>query len=116
MSRLMSNCSTIWVLLTLLREVISVTPAMAPRCRSSGVATLEDMVSGLAPAMLAETLMVGMSTLGSGATGSSAKAPMPDRARPVARRAVAMGRRIKTEIMGAPQGKMYAAVMMEKFL
>ena len=64
MSRLMSNCSTIWVLLTLLREVISVTPAMAPRCRSSGVATLEDMVSGLAPGMLALTAMVGMSILG----------------------------------------------------
>ena len=63
-SRLMSNCSTIWVLLTLLREVISVTPAMVPRCRSSTVATLEAMVSGLAPGMVALTAMVGMSILG----------------------------------------------------
>ena len=70
MSRLMSNCSTIWVELTLLRDVISVTPAMAPRCRSSGVATLDDMVSGEAPGWEALTAMVGMSILGSGATGS----------------------------------------------
>ena len=55
---------------TLLELVISVTPAMVPRCRSSGVATLVDMVSGLAPGILALTTMVGMSILGSGATGS----------------------------------------------
>ena len=70
MSRSMSNCSTIWVELTLLRDVISVTPAMAPRCRSKGVATLAAMVSGEAPGMLALTDMVGMSILGNGATGS----------------------------------------------
>jgi hypothetical protein len=30
-------------------EVISVTPAMRPNCRSSGVATDDAIVSGLAP-------------------------------------------------------------------
>lgn len=36
-------------------EVISLTPAITPRRRSSGVATLEAMVSGLAPGRLALT-------------------------------------------------------------
>ena len=53
-----------------LEEVISVTPAMRPNWRSSGVATAEAMVSGLAPGNPAETLMVGNSTSGRGATGS----------------------------------------------
>ncbi len=34
---------------SVLDEVISVTAAMRPNCRSSGVATEEAMVSGLAP-------------------------------------------------------------------
>ena len=51
-------------------DVISVTPAMRPNCRSSGVATAEAMVSGLAPGRNALTEMVGNSTWGSGATGS----------------------------------------------
>jgi len=38
MSRLMSNCSVIRVEPTELDDVISVTEAIAPRCRSSGVA------------------------------------------------------------------------------
>jgi hypothetical protein len=52
-----------------LDEVISVTSAMAPRCRSSGVATDEAIVSGLAPGIDAETWIVGRSTCGSGETG-----------------------------------------------
>ena len=71
------------------------TEAMAPRCRSSGVATLVAMVSGLAPAMVAVTEMVGMSILGSGETGSRKKAPAPASARPADRSVVAMGRRMK---------------------
>ncbi len=50
-------------------EVISVTPAMRPNCRSSGVATEEAIVSGDAPGRLAETLIVGKSTCGRGETG-----------------------------------------------
>ncbi len=53
-----------------LEEVISVTAAMRPNCRSSGVATDEAMVSGLAPGKPALTEMVGKSTCGSGETGS----------------------------------------------
>jgi len=40
-------------------EVISVTLEITPRRRSSGVATLLAMVSGLAPARFADTLIVG---------------------------------------------------------
>ena len=52
-----------------LDEVISVTAAMRPNCRSSGVATDEAMVSGLAPGSAALTEMVGKSTCGRGDTG-----------------------------------------------
>src|SRR6266542_2262493 len=50
-------------------EVISVIPAMRPNWRSSGGATAEAMVSGLAPGSPAETLIVGNSTCGRGETG-----------------------------------------------
>ena len=50
-------------------EVICVTPGICANWRSSGCATDEAMVSGLAPGSWAETWMVGKSTCGSGATG-----------------------------------------------
>ena len=52
-----------------LTEVISVTPAISPRRRSSGAATVAAMVSGSAPGRLAETLMVANSTEGRLDTG-----------------------------------------------
>ena len=52
-------------------EVIESMPAMVENCFSSGVATAEAIVSGLAPGRLAVTWMVGKSTLGSSLTGSS---------------------------------------------
>jgi hypothetical protein len=51
-------------------EVISASPAMRPKRRSSGVATEEAIVSGLAPGSAPVTEMVGKSTRGNGATGS----------------------------------------------
>ena len=42
---------------------------MRPSVRSSGVATVAAIVSGLAPGSEAETEIVGKSTCGSGATG-----------------------------------------------
>src|SRR4051794_14086551 len=69
MSRLRSNCKVMLVEPSELDEVISVTPAIRPNCRSSGVATAEAMVSGLAPGSPALTEMVGNSTWGSGETG-----------------------------------------------
>ena len=57
--RLRSNCKVTRVLPWAELDVISVTPAMAPNARSSGVATVAAMVSGLAPGRLADTEMVG---------------------------------------------------------
>ena len=53
-----------------LDEVIWLMPAMRPNCRSSGVATAEAIVSGLAPGKDAPTEITGKSICGSGATGS----------------------------------------------
>src|SRR5215472_7398358 len=66
MLRLRSNCKVMLVDPNWLLEVIWLTPAMRPNCRSSGVATDEAMVSGLAPGRPAETLTTGYSTWGMG--------------------------------------------------
>src|SRR3954452_9255156 len=73
-------------------DVISFTPAMRPSRRSSGVATLDAMVSGLAPGRDADTAMVGESTLGSGAPGSRKKLMTPASATPSVTSVVAIGR------------------------
>ena len=75
--------------------VISVTPGISPRRRSSGAATEAAMVSGSAPGRPAKTTTVGMSTLGSGATGRKRTPTMPVMSRPRASRVVATGRRMK---------------------
>jgi hypothetical protein len=51
-------------------ELISFTPAMVPRARSSGVATDDAIVSGLAPGNEADTEIAGKSICGNGDTGS----------------------------------------------
>src|SRR5581483_5280792 len=78
-------------------EVISVTEAMRPNCRSSGVATEEAMISGLAPGREAETETVGKSTCGRGETGSNRKATTPDSATAAVSSVVAIGRLMKGE-------------------
>ena len=70
MLRLRSNCRVIEVVPRPLVEFIEARPGMAANCCSSGVATDEAMVSGLAPGRVADTVMVGKSTLGSAETGS----------------------------------------------
>src|SRR5690349_24192208 len=75
----------------LLDEVISVTTAMRPNCRSRGVATDDAMVSGLAPGSDAETEIVGKSTCGSGETGSSRNATAPESAMAAVSSVVATG-------------------------
>src|SRR5919199_452845 len=74
MSRFKSNCSVMRVEPSDDDDVISLTPAMRPRARSSGVATVAAIVSGLAPGKLACTEIVGKSTWGSGETGRWKKA------------------------------------------
>ncbi len=58
-SRSRSNCRVKLTEPKELTEVISFKPAIRPKRRSSGVATAEAMVSGLAPGKPALTLMVG---------------------------------------------------------
>src|SRR5579859_1890871 len=67
---------------------------MRPNCRSSGVATDEAMVSGLAPGRPAFTLITGYSTCGIGATGRRKYARTPAINSPIASNDVATGRRI----------------------
>src|SRR5581483_9345480 len=62
--RLRSNSSVIWVVPSVLSEVMEVTPAMVENCRSSGAATETAMVSGLAPGNSVVTVMVGTSMRG----------------------------------------------------
>jgi hypothetical protein len=82
MLRFRSNCKVMLQEPSVLEDVISVTAAMRPNWRSSGVATEEAMVSGLAPGSEAFTEMVGKSTCGRGDTGRMRKATAP--ARPMA--------------------------------
>src|SRR5467141_1120311 len=95
MSRLRSNWRVMLVEPRPLEEVICVTPAMRLNWRSSGVATADAMVSGLAPGRPAPTPMVGKSTCGSGATGKNRNATAPDRKIAKVISEVATGRRIK---------------------
>jgi hypothetical protein len=59
MSRSRPNWSVMRVEPSELLDVISLTLAMVPRCRSSGVATLVAITAGLAPGWEACTEMVG---------------------------------------------------------
>ena len=96
MLRESSNCKMTLVLPCELCEVISLTPAMRPKALSSGVATVEAMVSGPAPGMVALTKTTGKSISGSGATGRSLKATAPARVRAMVSSVVATGCLIKT--------------------
>src|SRR5262245_7571071 len=87
----------------LLDDVISVTPAMRPNCLSSGAATDDAIVSGLAPGNAAETWIVGNSTCGNGETGSSVKANAPANATAIVSKVVATGRRINGEEILMPR-------------
>ena len=69
---------------------------MRPNWRSSGVATEDAMVSGLAPGKPAFTEIVGKSTCGRGDTGRNSKATTPDSAMAMVSRVVATGRLMKT--------------------
>src|SRR6201991_3216581 len=97
MLRLSPDCSVMRVPPTVLDEVISVTSAIWPRWRSSGLATVVATSAGLAPGRVACTEMVGISTSGSGETGSLKNAMAPATTSPNDSSVVATGRRIKGE-------------------
>ena len=71
MSRSSENCRVMLVAPCELVELSESSPAIVENCPSSGVATVAAMVSGDAPGRLAETEMVGKSTLGSSETGKA---------------------------------------------
>ena len=62
---------TIWVRPSVDTDVIELMPEIVDICRSIGAATAAAMFSALAPGKVAVTEMVGKSTAGSAATGSS---------------------------------------------
>jgi hypothetical protein len=69
MLRSRSNCTTTVVMPRPLEDVVWLTPGICANWRSSGCATDEAMMAGLAPGSVAVTWMVGKSTFGNGATG-----------------------------------------------
>ena len=71
MLRLRSNCTVIDDWPSEEVEVMALTPEIVANCRSIGEATEAAMVSALAPGSVAVMLIVGKSTEGSAATGSS---------------------------------------------
>ena len=79
-----------------LEEVIESTPAIVENSFSSGVATEEAIVSGLAPGSDADTEIVGKSTLGRSVTGSSRYAIIPKMRIPAMTIVVMTGRRMKS--------------------
>src|ERR1700722_6229 len=76
-------------------DVISVTSAICPRCRSSGAARLVATTSGLAPGNCAVTEIVGKSTCGRGETGRAPYPSNPPNAIATVRSVVAAGRAMK---------------------
>src|SRR6516165_3237322 len=98
-----SNCSVIEVTPTPLNDVIWLSDGIEVNCCSSGVATADAIVLGLAPGYCAVTLIVGKSTLGTAATGSRLYAPMPNTRTPSISSEVPIGRRINGSemLMGA---------------
>ncbi len=92
MLRLSANWTVIEVAPCALNEVISLTPAIWPSWRSSGVATEAAMVAGLAPGSVAVTWMVGKSMAGSGATGRRGNTIRPSTAMAAISSVVATGR------------------------
>src|SRR5258708_4273495 len=95
MLRLRSNWRTMLVEPSCLVEVIWFMPAMRPNCRSSGVATADAIVSGLAPGKPADTEMTGNSTCGRGATGRNLNANAPESSSAAASNEVPTGRLMK---------------------
>src|SRR6185437_13701410 len=77
-------------------DVMLSMPAIVENCFSSGVATADAIVSGLAPGSAAFTVIVGKSTVGRSLTGSRLYALTPKKRIPVMTRIVVTGRRMKS--------------------
>src|SRR5438128_10381923 len=77
-------------------DVMESNPAIVENCRSSGVATAEDIVSGLAPGRLAQPKIVGKSTVGRSLTPRVRNAIAPNNAMATNKSDVAPGRQTNT--------------------
>src|SRR5213595_2751469 len=90
---------------SVLVDVMLSMPAIVENCFSSGVATAEAIVSGLAPGRFAFTVSVGKSTVGRSLTGSRRYADMPKKRMPTITRTVVTGRRMKSadRFIGQPR-------------
>ena len=95
MLRLKSNISVMFVLPCELVELIELSPAIVANCFSSGSATADAIVSGLAPGRPAFTWMVGKSTVGRSLTGSCRYAIAPNTMTPRTISVVVTGRLMK---------------------
>src|SRR6266849_891911 len=84
---------------TPLLEVMESMPAMVENCRSSGVATEDAMVSGLAPGSEACTWIVGKSTMGRSLTGRARYHATPNSTIPIITSAVMTGRLMKISVI-----------------
>ena len=102
MLRLSVNWIVMLVTPSALTDVIESMPAMVENWRSSGVATAEAMVSGLAPGRLAVTWMVGKSTFGRSLTGSFWYAITPNSTMAAISSVVRTGRRMKRSVLTRP--------------
>ena len=91
---LRTNSSVTCVEPSELVDVIESRPEIFENWFSSGVATADAMVSGLAPGKLAVTSRVGKSTFGRSLTGSERYATKPNSAMAAIIKLVAMGRRM----------------------
>jgi hypothetical protein len=80
-------------------EVIESSPDIVENCLSSGVATAEAIVSGLAPGRFADTEIVGKSTLGRSLTGKRRYPAMPKINMAKMTRVVITGRLMKGDEM-----------------
>src|SRR5215475_12763708 len=99
MLRSSANCIVIVDWPVVETEFIESMAAIVENCFSSGVATADAIVSGLAPGNVAVTWIVGKSTLGSAFTGSSRYAAAPKIRIPSMTRKVITGRRTKRAAM-----------------
>src|ERR1051325_9318779 len=96
MSRSSVNVSVIDVWPSTLDDVMASMPAIVENCFSSGVATDDAIVSGLAPGSDALTWIVGKSTLGRSEAASRPYANRPKIRMAAMTRPVMIGRLMKT--------------------
>ena len=88
-------------------ELMELSPAIDANCFSSGSATAEAIVSGLAPGRPALTLIVGKSIVGRSLTGSCRYAIAPNTMMPSMTSVVVTGRLMKSpdKFMTSPSAK-----------